>query len=213
MSIELGQEVQRAGHIAAQTAGPEGAFPWVVAIRALDHQRALLGEVYPDEQIAATRTYACLGLEAYFGDQGTTYDAIPRNILGMMDIIVRAYEASQDIPRDFVRHQDEDDATALARRYREAKTHHSAKDLLQWLQLGVELIAEGDGYQYAKPEHSDTHAAVIGLALFMQGRHGPPEDLYADGQYDAAERHAFQVEAADLMVTRMPLPWRAPSTV
>jgi hypothetical protein len=213
MSIELGQEAERGGHITARAPGPDGAFPWVVAIRALDHQRALLGEMYSDEQIADTRIYACIGLEAHFGDQSATFDAIPRNILGMMDIIVRAHEAAQDLPRDFVRHQGEDDATTFARRYREAKTHHSAKDLLQWLQLGMELMVEGDNYQYAKPEHSDTHAAVIGLALFMQGRYGPPEDLYADGQYDAAARHAFQVEASDLLATSMPLPWRAPSTV
>jgi len=170
---------------------------WIIAIRALQHQRLTLGDWFDENQLVAAEKFATASLEVTWGDPTSRQRSIHWGLLHVMPNIVTYKNASEDLPRDFIPDPTESDADSSARHGQETKTHFVAWDAICYATLVKESIKDARDYVPPAPQWAETHVEIIDLALRLQARDGP--GAYDDLKYDSEQVDIFRKEAAALL--------------
>jgi hypothetical protein len=177
---------------------------WCVALRALDHQRDRLHHVHGAADVDAARAFATAWLDTAMGDRSRFYQATPKQMLGMMSVVVQLQERAEQIP-PFATRPGEDDKAGQERRRREARIIFMSRIALGWMEDSRAFMREGDSYTPAPPKETTPHIIIVNDALFFQADYGPPEqphvndDRYDTCRYTAEQRANLQIEAADAL--------------
>ncbi|HSW65951.1 MAG TPA: hypothetical protein VLI54_02330 [Bacillota bacterium] len=171
---------------------------WIVAGRALEHQRDVLSGWYDEEQIAAAAVFAAASLETTWGDQSRLCRDLHWYVLELMSSIVRFRDMSEDLPRDFIIDLDQSVEETERRFMFERKVHFYAWELITHAGMAEEAMIDARACTPPGPQWSEAYAAIIDLAVQLQAKNGPAvcgDDIV----YSADEMRGFREEAAALL--------------